>query len=146
MRCASSVNFFQLLLLSQSANYQHIHGTHKKRPLPFLRRAFFMCTDTVTIYRVSIPRSRICFFTASIGTSSLWKIPEARVGGNVPNTEASNPLSRKKGSLLNLQICWSRECTFRRCLNSSKQTKVISWAVKQHLGLLKEIVSDVGVR
>jgi hypothetical protein len=36
-----------------------------------------MYTDSVTIYRVSIPSSRICSFTASIGTSSLWKIPAA---------------------------------------------------------------------
>ena len=40
--------------------------------------ALFMNTDTVTIYRVSIPSSRICCFTASIGTSSLWNIPAAK--------------------------------------------------------------------
>jgi hypothetical protein len=33
-----------------------------------------MYTDTSTIYRVSIPSSLICSFTASIGTSSLWKM------------------------------------------------------------------------
>ena len=39
---------------------------------------FSMCTDTVSIQRVSIPFSLICCLTASIGTSSLWKIPAAR--------------------------------------------------------------------
>jgi hypothetical protein len=42
------------------------------------RRACSMCTDTVTIYRVSIPFSFMCLFTSSMGTSSLWKIPAAR--------------------------------------------------------------------
>jgi len=37
-----------------------------------------MYTDTFSIYRVSIPSSLIYSLTASIGTSSLWKIPAAR--------------------------------------------------------------------
>ena len=53
--------------------------TQIQRPLPSHREGpFYMCTDTVTIYRVSIPFSRICSLTASMGTSSLWKIPAAR--------------------------------------------------------------------
>ena len=43
-------------------------------------RAFSMYTDTfsIRVYLVSIPLSRICFLTASMGTSSLWKIPAAK--------------------------------------------------------------------
>ena len=42
----------------------------KQRPLPSHRKGpFSMYTDTVTIQRVSIPRSRMCSFTASMDTS-----------------------------------------------------------------------------
>jgi len=49
-----------------------------KAPPKSSEGAFVMCTDTTTIQRVSIPRSLICSFTASMGTSSLWKIPAAK--------------------------------------------------------------------
>ena len=41
-------------------------------------RAFPICTDTVAIYRVSIPLSLICSFTPSMGTSFRQNIPAAR--------------------------------------------------------------------
>jgi hypothetical protein len=50
-----------------------------------------MHTDTVTIQRVSIPLSLICFFTASMGTSSLWKIPAA----NAASTSVFSKTSEK---------------------------------------------------
>ena len=76
-------NYFQsqyiyiesLLCTNNLETQTNIKKAHPKSS----RRAFLMYTDTVTtIYRVSIPFSLICSFTASIGTSSLWKMPAAR--------------------------------------------------------------------
>ena len=54
-----------------------------------------MCTDTsaISIYRVSIPLSLICSFTASMGTSSLWKIPAARAASTSVSSKTSEKCS-----------------------------------------------------
>jgi hypothetical protein len=58
-----------------------------------------MYTDIVTIYRVSIPFSLICFFTASMGTSSLWKIPAARAASTSVFSKISEKYSTFPGPL-----------------------------------------------
>jgi len=52
-----------------------------------------MGTDTSTIQRVSIPPSLICSFTASMGTSSLWKIPAARAASTSVFSKTSEKCS-----------------------------------------------------
>jgi len=54
-----------------------------------------MCTDTSTIniYLVSIPFSCMCFFTASMRTSSLWKIPAARAASTSVFSKTSEKCS-----------------------------------------------------
>ena len=56
---------------------------NSKDPSQVIGKGLFMCTDTVTIQRVSIPFSRICSLTASMGTSSLWKIPVVKTACNI---------------------------------------------------------------
>jgi len=72
----------------------HSFGYQQQRPLPSHREGpFSMCTDTVTIYRVSIPCSRIWSFTVSMGTSSLWKIPVARAASTSVSSKTSEKCS-----------------------------------------------------
>jgi hypothetical protein len=52
-----------------------------------------MYTDTVTIYRVSIPFSLICSLTTSMGTSSLWKIPAAKAASTSVFSKTSEKCS-----------------------------------------------------
>jgi len=52
-----------------------------------------MYTDTITIQRVSIPSSRMCSFTASMGTSSLWKIPAAKAASALVFSKTSEKCS-----------------------------------------------------
>jgi len=54
---------------------------------------FSLCTDTVNIYRVFISSSRICSFTPSIGTSSLWKIPAANAASVLVFSKTSEKCS-----------------------------------------------------
>jgi hypothetical protein len=54
-----------------------------------------MYTDTsgISVYLVSIPLFLICFFTASMGTSSLWKIPAARAASTSVFSKTSEKCS-----------------------------------------------------
>jgi len=54
-----------------------------------------MCTDTTTIsvYLVSIPFSLICSFTASMATSSRWKIAAARAASALVFSKTSENCS-----------------------------------------------------
>ena len=60
-----------------------------------LEGPFLMYTDTFAIssYLVSIPFSLICSFTASMGTSSLWKIPVARAASTSVFSKTSEKCS-----------------------------------------------------
>ena len=60
-----------------------------------MERVFLMYTDTfsIRVYRVSIPRSLMCCFTASMETSSLWKIPAARVASTSVFSKTSEKCS-----------------------------------------------------
>ena len=53
------------------------------------------CSPQLIIYnyRVSIPSSRICSFTASIGTSSLWNIPSAKAASALVFSKTSEKCS-----------------------------------------------------
>ena len=58
-----------------------------------------MYTDSITIYLVSIPFSLICSFTASIGTSSLWKIPAANAASTSVFSKTSEKCSAQPAPL-----------------------------------------------
>jgi len=75
----------------------------KKAPPKSSGGAFSMCTETVTIYLVSIPLSRMCFLTASMGTSSLWKIPAARAA----STSVFSKTSEKCSTFPDLEEAYS---------------------------------------
>ena len=51
---------------------------HKKRAPHVIGKGLSGCALIVSLYRASIPLSFICFLTASLDTSSLWKIPVAK--------------------------------------------------------------------
>ena len=74
----------------------HFRWIKIQKPLPSHREwPFLMCTDSFSIsfYRVSIPLSRICSLTASMGTSSLWKIPAAKAASTSVFSKTSEKCS-----------------------------------------------------
>ena len=76
---------------------------------------FNMCTDTISIYKiyeVSIPLSRICFFTSVKSTSSLWKMPAAKADAALTFSKTSEKCSTLPASpeaitgIISLFLMW----------------------------------------
>ena len=81
-------------IIPQSINISTGYLNKKEGPSKSHREGpFSMCTDTISIYRVSIPFSRMWSFTASMGTPSLWKIPAARAASTSVFSKTSEKCS-----------------------------------------------------
>ena len=69
---SAAINWNWRIVPNRSTYPPDIKTKNKKGPSNKVK-GLFMCTDSISIYRVSIPFPLICSFTASMGTSSLWR-------------------------------------------------------------------------